>query len=218
MKYRQATTSSEPKIIGVNNGVYQLELNEKKLEKHKGFDLINHLFLESRKRDIEAFNNSVKNLNLDIIFEFKKLKNAKITDVIGFSPFFFSCSYIISQRFVECLNQVEVKQSEFKLFPVSIKNIEEIFYLLFIPMIPHEQINFVNSITYLGRPGLYTGVDYIDVKSIEDYMSQSVLLKFEKVSLSTKFSNLVLGSYISLPDIEIIFVFIRIHFFFFLSN
>ena len=71
-----------------------------------------------------------------------------------------------------------------------VKNIEEIFYLLFIPMIPHEQINFVNSITYLGRPGLYTGVDYIDVKSIEDYMSQSVLLEFEKVSLSTKFSNM----------------------------
>src|SRR5690606_29131003 len=99
MIFKQIRNSCEPKVIGVNNGVYQVEIDEKHLKKNDNYDEIRRLmyqtdlgfFIENRQR--------VFDLQIDQL-KGKLLKKAKLTDIIGFSPHFFGFEYIVSQKFV----------------------------------------------------------------------------------------------------------------------
>lgn len=58
MKYYQVAVSAEPKVIGVNNGVYQVEIDENKIQKNdikfinfvKWFNYNNEIFWKERDK------------------------------------------------------------------------------------------------------------------------------------------------------------------------
>jgi hypothetical protein len=98
--YKTITPSSEPSIIGVNNGVYQVELNDKKSFLNK-----------EEKKYYESYFNG--NFSSFIIENFKKnnsqkitellyfpLKKAKETDIVSFSPNEMGLSFLVSQKVI----------------------------------------------------------------------------------------------------------------------
>jgi hypothetical protein len=80
MKYYHISTSSDSKIIGVNNGIYQCELEGNKFKSSENYQEIESFFngLTYWKR-----NNHVppKEFNFEY---FRLLKKAKLTDILSF--------------------------------------------------------------------------------------------------------------------------------------
>lgn len=189
--FKQITTSAEPKIIGVTNGVYQLEFKDVELRKNSNYKKINDTFIAT---DIDSF---LKNQNqiLDLKIEYltgKLLKKAKLTDIIAFSPYFFGYKYIVSQKFVDCLEEGRVDESEYHLRKIEIVSIKEAYYLFFVPMISSSEIDFKKSLIYPEKDFLSESKNYFDVNNYKEYcelLKNSYFNKWEKIVLNQKYKN-----------------------------
>jgi hypothetical protein len=84
----------DPAIIGVKNGVYQVELDKSSYNKET-YSLIEQLFMNNDLKSNQEFP------KLDYKFYFKKLKSAKKTDFISFSPYLNHCHFLIYKSILE---------------------------------------------------------------------------------------------------------------------
>lgn len=187
--FYQIDTSSEQKIIGVNNGIYQVELDENSLMINPNYKEIKELlfnhdinkFLDNRDR---VFNLKIENL------KGKLLANAKITDIMGFSPFIMGFKYIVSKNFVDCLMEVTVNSNEYNLIPIKIDGIE--YYLLFIPMIPSSEIVFSESSVYPESEFMSDEKNYFYLKNYNDYLElikNKPFNRWDKVQLKKQYKD-----------------------------
>lgn len=189
--FRCIINSSDPKIIGVWNGVYQLEIDEAEIEKGENFSLVDALFLAAVKRDITEYNSKVMDIDMPML-KGHLLRRAKITDIMGFSPFFFGCRYVVSNRFLDCLKRSGASLDEYRAFPLTLKGVDELFYLFWAPMLPAEEINFKESVIYSTAFKPTTHKKYHDVQSYADYCDlreEITMLDFEKVSIPRRYED-----------------------------
>jgi len=179
-KFKQISHNPEPEVIGVNNGVYQLEI-----EIANDIDgIADKLYTSLNNEAVE------KIITSDIKFIGKLVKNAKITDFMVFSPYIFGINYMISQKVVDIFNEVGVSNDEYLLKEIKIIGIDTKYYLLYIPMISSEEIDFSNSILY--EDGIIKAKKYLKVNSYIEYrnaLEKNPFIDFEKICLNKKYEK-----------------------------
>ncbi|PQJ76519.1 hypothetical protein [Polaribacter glomeratus] len=189
--FKRITNSSEPNVIGVNNGVYQLEFKGKELKKNINYKEIEETLLIGNIDKFLKDQNGISNLEIKHL-KGKLLKKAKLTDIMVFSPFFFGYEYIVSQKFVDCLEEEKVNKNEYHLRKIEIIDVKDNYYLLFVPMIPNTEIVFSESLIYPTFDALSSEKKYFDIKNYEDYIElqeKEPFNSFDKVVLNPKYQE-----------------------------
>ena len=83
MKYYQISPDSEPEIIGVKNGIYQVEINKDEILKQQQFKEFITFF---KGNATEVYHNQDRISNFIIPpIKGKMLKKAKVTDIMGYT-------------------------------------------------------------------------------------------------------------------------------------
>jgi len=180
-KYYQISVSPEPKIIGVSNGVYQVEIHEKSIEKDhkyyeftKWFDYKNPNFWENQDKVSTLETPSVKG---------KMLKKAKLTDIMGYAPEYHGLHDVYSQKFVDILKSFN--SEKFNLFDFDIENVPEKYYFMFVKTIPTHDIIFDRSLIYTGHK-MTDNLKYHKIDGYQEYRSfktTTPLARFEKIAI-----------------------------------
>lgn len=189
--FKQITHNPEPKIIGVNNGVYQVEFKEKELKKNNNYNEINSTLIATTINDFLEKQDSVSQMKIEHL-KGKLLKKAKLTDIMVFTPFFFGYSYLVSQKFVDCLEEEKVSKNEYHLRKVEIINVELNYYLFFVPMIPSTEIDFSNSLMYSEEDFLSDKKNYFKMDNFKDYqevIKKSLFNRWDKIVLDKRYEN-----------------------------
>ncbi|MNK33905.1 hypothetical protein D3C87_524020 [compost metagenome] len=138
MKLLEFSTAWEPEVLGVKNGIYQLEFDE------SGFNNENESddFFLNFPRDITK--PITKPLN------FTLLKRGKINDVMRYAPILKPAPYIVSEKFIEVLREFDTLP--YSLEPVSFLNVKvDMKYFLFrYTYSDLSEFNVKRIIAYLG--------------------------------------------------------------------
>lgn len=185
MGFIQVANSSDPDIIGTKKGFYQVEIDQNLLVKHESYEEIERLFFTPLK-GIDEFNEKVFELRSAPI-QAKLIKRAVLTDLMGYVPYFFGCSLMISQKFFECIREFGVGDNEFSLIPVRIDGVDDLAYIFFVPLISIERINFKQS-TFID--GLNQNIVKVNsYKEFIEFNDSGVHLDFHKVCLPKTYRN-----------------------------
>ncbi len=181
-KFKQISHNPEPEVIGVNNGVYQLEI-----EIANDFEgIADKLYTSLNNEDVE------KIITSDIKFIGKLVKNAKITDFMVFSPYIFGIDYVISQKVVDIFNEVGVSNDEYLLKEIKIIGIDTKYYLLFVPLISFKEIDFSKSILYFFIDDYTREKKYLEINSSTEHrnaLNKNPFIYFEKICLNSKYEK-----------------------------
>ena len=194
--FKRILVSSEPEIIGVTNGIYQVELIENKEFKYV-YNKMNTLFHD--KGDIDTFEQiKAELLNFNFSLTAKLLPNAKLTDFMGYAQYIVGFPYLISQNVMECLKESKVPQKEYFLLKVNIKypNDKPVsldYYLIYVPWIPSSEIIFSKSLIYdQFKVSLSGERTYIPIKTYKEYLKlekNNPFLGFDKIVLPAKYKR-----------------------------
>lgn len=188
MNYYQAYLNPEPKIIGVNNGIYQIEIGKEEILNNASFKEFRDFFNYNNK----AFwvnQNSIFDLKIPVI-KAKLLKKAKITDIMGYTQNITFLNNLYSSKFIEVLKQFNLK--DHKTFEIKIDDVDEKYFLLYHRTIPLEDINYKRSVIYTGHKVL-KNVKYHSINTHEEYrkfITSNPIHSFEKICISKEYENL----------------------------
>jgi hypothetical protein len=148
--YFKLKLSSDPKIIGVRNGIYQVELMEKVFTKEylKKLDSYFHTGSSWTLKDALP--------DFSVYFQFKKLKLTKETNFMSFCPHFNNCLFLIDDRSLKLLESFNIQSHQ--LYPSIISdpiNSEEIhsYKMFFALMQDYDIVDFSKSVFYTGGYG-----------------------------------------------------------------
>lgn len=185
MKYYQVGLNPEPKIIGVTNGITQVKLEEDKLDLSSEFKS----FFTSRNNSFWDNQEAAKFI-IKPHLTMSLLKKAKMTDIMGYSPTFFTLDYIYSDNLVKIFNGLNTNIISF--FNVKIIGNTTPYYLVFFNSVMGKEIDFQNSIV---RSSLLRNdnVTYLDISSYEELRASMLkypLYKFERISIPRKYEGL----------------------------
>lgn len=185
MKYYQIGTTAEPKVVGVKDGLYQVEINKVLLEESERFqEFLN--FFRYANSSFWKRQNEIKDLKIPSI-QAKLLKKAKITDIMGYTPNITFMNDLYSERYLNIIKAFDI--GDYYLFDVDIKNVVEKYYLLFFKTILLENINYEKSVIYTGHK-LRKNIEYFKLKNYDDFyrfMQLNPLAKFEKLSIPKEY-------------------------------
>ncbi len=182
----QITNSGEPKIIGVTNGIYQMEINFEKIKP------VYSLIMDTNMDDFLESQSEINSLSFDGV-NAQLTKKAKITDIMVFSPFVFGAEYVVTSKFLSCLEKVGVSKNEYQAKKMSISGLGDDFYLLFVPVIPTTDICFSKSLIYDDDDDAPFGSkSNLNIKTYAKYLEveqENPFISFEKISIDAKFSD-----------------------------
>lgn len=181
--YFQISASSDPKVIGVKNGIYQVELVN--LPERRTNDVFAELINETNAgafipRQHQLFDYTGRS------FQGVLIKNAKLTDVMGYSPYIFGFKFVASNSVRDIMERYREKD-EFALFPVAIRTVVESYYALFVPFIPINNIVFSKSAIFSGTKLKKKEVQVEDYDDYIRFSAKDPFLFFEKVVLPHTF-------------------------------
>lgn len=186
MKYFQVSVSPEPKIIGVNNGVYQVEIDEKTIDK-KDEKFINFIkWFDYKNEDFWQKQDAVNLLKSPVI-KGKMLKKAKITDIMGYASEYHCLHNIYSEKYIKILKTHNI--GDYWLFDFEINGIIEKYYLMFIKTISTPQVVFDKSLIYTGHK-ILNNLKYFPVANYEEFsqlLEEEPLVRYEKVAISKEY-------------------------------
>lgn len=148
--YYSLDTDSDPKVIGVRNGAYQVELDTKRYEKDV-FAKLSAFFIGGR----QLATNKIYP-DLDYKFYFKKLKSAKETSFMCFTPYLNNCHFLIDNNALELLKKFNIQK--YKAYEALVYDTKtEIFnnnYRLFYSVIQDwNLVDFENTVFITGGFG-----------------------------------------------------------------
>lgn len=186
MKYYQILVSPEPKIIGVNNGIYQLEIDEKAIDK-KEDKFVNFIkWFDYKNENFWSKQSTVKLLQSPVI-KGKMLKKAKITDIMGYAPEYHCLHNIYSEKYIEILKTHSI--GDYSVFDFEIENVKEKYYLMFIKTITTPEIIFDKSVLYTGHK-ILNNVKYFSVNNYGEFLTlleKEPLVTYETVAISKEY-------------------------------
>ncbi len=176
---RQIDNSIEPEVIGVSNGVCQLEIDFNSLE------MLRPVVIDCRVQDFIINQNKIYGLNFGGI-KGRLMPKAKLTDIMIFSPYMFGFKYVVSEKFITCLRELEVSEMEYNLFSITLEGVTENYYLLFIPWVASEEVDFSKSMAYPDDEAQEEKKTYFKLKSYDEYdelMDTNPFISFDKICL-----------------------------------
>lgn len=181
MKYYEVNRSFEPKVIGVKHGVYQLEIDEKAIGHSPSYEEFKSFF-SSRNSDFWKSQDKLNSLNPPTIYG-KMLKNAKITDVMGYAPSFRFLDNVYSQKFIDIIKTFDI--GAYQTFDFKMNDVPSKYFLLFIETISNEKIDFEKSSVITGHKALNNIKHHSisDSKEYVQFLNSNPLATFEKIAI-----------------------------------
>lgn len=188
MKYYQVGVSSEPEIIGVQNGIYQVKIDIKAMRENPEYEFFFNFF-SSKNVDFWKNQQKVHDFNLPIVSG-RLVKNAKRTDVMGYTPSVDFLHNIYSLKFIRIISSFNL--GLYSTFELDIEDSDEKYFFLFLSTIQSEEIDYEKSLVITGHKVL-NNVKYHNIKNREEYKQfklNNPLGGFEKIAIDKKYSAL----------------------------
>jgi hypothetical protein len=136
--YYQLRLSSDPSVIGVSNGIQQVEIQDGGGGSQPSLDDVVHFFC----RDTRV---SEKLLDPPFVLDFscvKPLKRAILTDFLSYGPFLRSCPFMMSESAVGVFSLFKIQECRFYNSTV-IKDASAISYkMLYCPALGYDVLDF----------------------------------------------------------------------------
>jgi hypothetical protein len=182
MKYYKLSGSSEPKIIGVRNGVHQGEIKWKKFKnRNSEKEMINYF--------IQRMTKSLDNIE-DISFEIEYVeayKMAKMTDFFMFTPALYGINFFVSEKVRDLLSNYNMPVHTF--LPVNIYQNEKLYkyWALYIPQFYNHEYLVFNECVF--NQGYILAEDLVSYETYEEYKKSPVHNTTEKLVFSNKINK-----------------------------
>ena len=182
MKYIKTDTEYEPKITGSPNGVYAVEIKEKKSFKSKEEKDYFNQFVEKNSEDIKRVceQNFVKidNKRISEIIYFPSYKRAKDIDVVKYCPHQMGFQLLVSEKAYEILKKY--RTPAYSIIPSKIETFDKKYFMIGFPMIENKTIDLNKSSFYdskLGKEITYKNYnDYAEINfsryPLETYLTE----------------------------------------------
>ena len=179
MHHNILRVSSEPKVIGVNNGIYQIELDKSCFSDGKEFERFVLGFQED----------TTISINYPQPLIYKVLKKAKLTDFMGYSQYLKGIPFVLSAKAVNVFKDFTLK--EHSLIEITLRENKDASYYLFrYPFTENSKIKFEKSVFYTQIPGQEKV--YHKIHNENEFMAfwnQNALWKAEKFVLDEPEAN-----------------------------
>jgi hypothetical protein len=173
----------DPKVIGVKNGIYQVEL-EKKLYDPESYKLLNSFFHKefTAKQEYPDF---------DFIFHFKELKSAKKTSLMGYSPNLNHCQFLLSIDALQIMKRFNIQH--FKVYPAIIydsqlQNTDNSYRMFYSVLQDWNVIDFKKTVFTSGGYGNNPIVEH-SFDNENEFKSFNGILVVKTLSLSEDFDT-----------------------------
>ena len=186
MLYHSFRTDAEPKIIGVRDGMNQVEIlregynNESDFQKLESYFNFRTYWLQSHV------------FPPHFVIEHAKLRpRAKLTDFLEFSPFLIGCPFMLSERAKEVFAHHYIKPSFlFDAFVYDKTGLVSTDYSLFyFPILGYEAVDFAKSRFYTTYP-LAKSLSFANEKEYEEYRdTQHRIPSVESLVMSESFDT-----------------------------
>lgn len=185
MNFYKLKTAFEPEIIGVKNGIDQVEWLKDKTDQVTR-EIIGKFFTSY---DWNIIN---KKPEFTFTLHVKMLKGAMLTDFVQLTPYFFGCPFLISKRVKEVFEKFNIQT--YYLFPAIIydkdKPLENEYYLFYQPLQDYDIIDFEKSIFYTQRGIFEENKIKRFFKNLEEYKNfQEGTLHPEKLAFNSNFDS-----------------------------
>lgn len=193
MDYYTISLSAEPDIIGVNNGIFQVEIDDNLMKNDPIYiELLSKLHITNKINydDSYKYIQGIENFT----FYAKKLRKAKLTDIIGYSPFLYLFKNAYSKEFIKIISDFNI--GDYKDFELVINNEKEKYFLRSFKRIRNTEIDF--SETYFDRRPWYT--DLFKLNNSEE-LSKDNSAHVKILTLPEKYSHLDIISTEINPDL-----------------
>jgi hypothetical protein len=164
MKYIKLRLNWNPKIIGVKNGVQQVEIKDNGFLDEIYFKKI-YDFLKNPK-----FSNPEFEIKLEGI---APLKGMKLTDVLSYGPYFFNVPFIVSEKVKNIFDKFILPEHYY--FPVSFLPsiaVNTQYYLFYVKMYGYEIVNEKECLFFNGSK--LSGKEYIKFDNVKENLSNFV--------------------------------------------
>ncbi|WP_156305396.1 imm11 family protein [Sphingobacterium endophyticum] len=174
----------DPKVIGVKNGIYQVELDNTAYQK-KDYTILESLFINNE------FTAKQEYPELHFKFCFRKLKSAKKTSFMSFTPYLNHVHFLIHNKVLDLLKDFNVqkyKDYEAVIYDSPTENIDNNYRLFFCVLQDWNVIDFENTVFTSGG---FVNNPKIDHKfSDENEMKKfNGIVKVKTLALSKSFDN-----------------------------
>ncbi len=184
--YYKLTHTLDPKVIGVKDGMAQVELIKKYFKDQSNYDNYINYFLDFNEGGPK---NLVKFPPFDVKFEHLQLKrNAKLTDFLCFAPA-VSHNFLINKKVYDVLRNFNLPSH--KLYPAAlsidgVSNAEFSFW--YCPSFDFDVIDFQKSKFSTGNDRLGNRRE-IQVNSEEDLKKVTSSINRDKIVLKNTFNH-----------------------------
>lgn len=178
MNLLEFSTAWDPEVLGVNNGIYQLEFDESVFNNKSESDD----FFLNFPRDITK--PITKPLN------FTLLKKGKINDIMRYAPILKPAPYIVSEKFIEVLREFDTLP--YSLEPVSFLNVKvDMKYFLFrYTYSDLSDFNVKRIIAYLGiTKNSRRYYEFSDLSEFQLFNNKNKMCQIEKIEFSLQDSK-----------------------------
>lgn len=150
MKYIKTDIEYEPKITGSPNGVYAVEIKDKKSFKSQDEkDYFNNFIKENRQDITRLYEDSfvkIDNKMISEIIYFPSYKRTKDIDVVLYCPYQNGFKLLISEKAFEIIRKY--KTPILNIIPSKIDSFEKRYFMIGFPMIVNKMIDFEKSRFY----------------------------------------------------------------------
>lgn len=139
----------DPKVIGVKNGIYQVELDEKAYD-NKTYNVLKSLFISGE------FTAKQEYPEVNFKFCFKKLKSAKKTDFMSFTPNFNHGLFLVNEKVISVFKQFKTQQHKYfetVIYDAPAENLDDSYSLFYSVLQDWNVIDFDKTVFTSGGFG-----------------------------------------------------------------
>ncbi|WKK59673.1 DUF1629 domain-containing protein [Sphingobacterium sp. BN32] len=174
----------DPKVIGVKNGIYQVELDKKSYDKMV-YKKLDNLFISSE------FTAKQEYPELDFRFCFKKLKSAKKTSFMSFSPYLKHGHFLVEKKTLELLEHFNIqkhKNYETEIFDSNYESYDDNYKLFYCVLQDWDVIDFEKSIFKSGGFGNEPEIEF-KFKDENELRNFKGIAKVKTLALTNRFDK-----------------------------
>ncbi len=180
--YYNILLESEPRIIGVRNGIYQVELDKKAYDKET-YKQLEQAFITNKFTPEQTIP------DVDFKFYFKKLKSAKKTSFMSFTPNLNHGRFLINKKvqdLFESFNIQKYKNFETVIYDSPKENLDEGYKLFYCVLQDWNVIDFEKTVLTSGGIGNIPLIEH-RFKNVDEFSSYNKITHVKTLSLSKDF-------------------------------
>lgn len=174
----------DPKVIGVKNGIYQVELDKKAYDTQV-YKKIENLFINSE------FTAKQEYPELDFKFCLKKLKSARKTSFMSFSPYLKHGHFLVEKKTLELFEHYNIqkhKNYEAKIFDSNSESYDDNYMLFYCVLQDWDVIDFKKSIFKSGGFGNLPEIE-LKFKDENELRNFKGIAKVKTLALNNRFDK-----------------------------